>query len=80
MYAAILLIELSLPVAADEPKRTGLYIGSGMGPNFLSGETLADPGSASLGTGFTGLGSIGWAFPFGLRAEIGLDYRQNPVT
>jgi outer membrane protein OmpA-like peptidoglycan-associated protein len=80
---------LSLPIAASaaEPIE-GLYIGGAVGANFMQSfrtNLYTPPGSVGLSfngniianTGFVGIGSIGWGFGNGLRAEVEGDYRTN---
>jgi outer membrane protein OmpA-like peptidoglycan-associated protein len=81
---------VALPLAAEAQPVTGLYIGGAAGWNrpqdsdlkrFFPGIPGA-PGVSSTGTalfksGFVGLGSIGWGFGNGLRAEVEGNYRQN---
>ncbi|MFC0384105.1 OmpA family protein [Muricoccus vinaceus] len=85
---------LGLPLAAQAQPVTGLYIGGGIGANWLQdarlGATgpLADSlarsgvstrGEVAFNTGFVGLGSLGWGFGNGLRAEVEGSYRHNEV-
>jgi outer membrane protein OmpA-like peptidoglycan-associated protein len=85
---------LALPVAAMAQPINGVYIGGGVGfdyLNTLNGKNLVIPigplgqgvpvNSANLSSngGFVGLASIGWGFGNGLRAEIEGNYRQNHV-
>jgi outer membrane protein OmpA-like peptidoglycan-associated protein len=86
---------LAVPFAASAQPVTGLYVGAGLGINFtmqeqvknLSFPTLA-PFSSGVSTsgnlrssnaGFAGLGSIGWGFGNGLRAEVEGNYRENTL-
>src|SRR3954447_23505350 len=72
----------------------GPYIALGAGPNFrpdsnltLRGTGAATPramgigteGKMGFGTGPAALGSLGWGFGNGLRAELEFSYRSNPV-
>jgi OmpA-OmpF porin, OOP family len=82
---------LAAPLAANAQPVSGLYIGAGVGVNFMQDQTTKGglsvlPNGASVtGTslsmnpGFVGLGSIGWGFGNGLRAEVEGDYRNNSV-
>ena len=83
---------LSLPVAAQAQPITGLYIGAGVGTNYRmeNNERALDRGSAvALGVGqdvklrtnwgYAALGSIGWGFGNGIRAELEGSYRYNEV-
>ncbi|GAC1338201.1 MAG: OmpA family protein [Acetobacteraceae bacterium] len=68
---------------------TGLYTGGAAGANFMQRERvtpLPPPGlpapgfgrrSVSLDTGVAGVGSVGWGYGNGLRAEIEGNYRNN---
>jgi len=76
---------LALPLAAANAQPvTGLYVGAGLGVNFLQSESfkLAIPGASATGNIKSSIGpavvvSLGWGFGNGLRAEIEGDYRQN---
>ncbi|HVY14145.1 MAG TPA: OmpA family protein [Rhodopila sp.] len=78
---------LALPVAANAQAIDGLYVGGGLGVNFMQSEhaTATSPlGSFSkdLGTS-AGPGlvvSLGYGFGNGLRAEIEGDYRYNSFS
>jgi OOP family OmpA-OmpF porin len=79
LLAAIVAV---LPLAAHAQPITGLYVGAGAGVNIMQNETdksvngVATPGkSLEFNVGATGLGSVGWGFGNGLRAEFELDYR-----
>jgi OmpA-OmpF porin, OOP family len=75
--------QMPLPSFEPAPPLTGLYIGAGAGFNWLQNEHLINAtgtaASASLQShfGWAAVGSIGWAFPNGLRVEIEGDYRNN---
>jgi OOP family OmpA-OmpF porin len=65
---------------------SGIYVGAGAGVNLME-DQLVRP-SPALGTpgmkmrydpGFTGLGSVGYAFGNGVRVELEGNYRQNDV-
>ncbi|MBX6372712.1 MAG: OmpA family protein [Acetobacteraceae bacterium] len=74
---------------------TGLYVGAGIGANWVQKTDLEQSGSltaalrtagfpapggkASFDIGIVGLGSLGWGFGNGLRAEAELNYRWNNV-
>jgi len=68
------------------PPLSGLYIGAGVGPNWLQNEHLisqsgqAVNGSISSNVGMAGVASIGWAFSYGLRLELEGDLRNNPIN
>jgi OOP family OmpA-OmpF porin len=73
----------------------GLYIGGGVGVNFLEGYSLKQSGpinnaittlgfprrngKVNFDAGFTGLASLGWGFGNGLRVEVEGSYRGNDV-
>jgi OOP family OmpA-OmpF porin len=74
----------------------GLYIGGGVGVNFLEGYSLKQSGpinnaitnlgfprrngKVNFDAGFVGLASLGWGFGNGLRVEIEGSYRGNNVN
>ncbi|MBB5693562.1 OmpA family protein [Muricoccus pecuniae] len=83
---------LALPLAAQAQPVTGLYISGGAGYNYLQGterELTGNAGAAARAAGiptkvevtwengWVGLGSIGWGFGNGLRAEVEGFYREN---
>jgi outer membrane protein OmpA-like peptidoglycan-associated protein len=75
---------MALPLAANAQAVTGLYIGGGLGGNYLQGESLkfSLPGTAASGTANSRIDpaavlSLGWGFGNGLRAEIEASFRQN---
>ena len=85
---------LSLPVAAQAQPITGLYIGAGAGGNYrvdndfnlpagsralAAAAGLPQTGKVETNWGYVGLGSIGWGFGNGFRAEIEGNYRNNSV-
>lgn len=72
-------------LAAAQPV-SGLYIGAVGGANFMEHEQVrAAPtggvppiyGRAGFDTGYVAIGSIGWGFGNGFRAEIEGNYRRN---
>ena len=75
--------QMPLPSFEPTPPLNGLYIGAGAGFNWLQNEHLINAtgtaASASLQShfGWAAVGSVGWAFPNGLRVEIEGDYRNN---
>ena len=83
---SLLTLALGLPLAAQAQSIQGLYIGGGIGGNYLQGTDIA--GSDFGGTnssvdfhwGWAGVLSLGWGFGNGLRAEIEGSYRQNEVS
>ncbi|TCI00948.1 OmpA family protein [Roseococcus sp. SYP-B2431] len=83
---------MAVPALAQAQPITGLYIGVGAGASFpeegrfLSNRSLAagaravgfpTTGSGAFETGFVGVGSIGWGFGFGLRAELEGQFRMH---
>src|SRR5579871_520389 len=85
---------LAIPFAAKAQPVTGLYVGAGLGVNITQQQQVKNlqfptlfPGSSGLSTsgnlkgsaGFVGLGSVGWGFGNGLRAEIEGNYRENTL-
>ncbi|MFL1462261.1 OmpA family protein [Roseococcus sp. DSY-14] len=85
---------LSLPVAAQAQPITGLYIGAGAGANYrvendnnlpagprqlAANAGLQQNGKVETNWGYVGVGSIGWGFGNGIRAEIEGNYRNNSV-
>jgi OOP family OmpA-OmpF porin len=84
--ALLAAVAAALPLAAQAQPVTGLYIGVGAGANFMQNETdksvngIATPGKQlEFGAGAVGLGSVGWGFGNGLRAELEFDYRYNAL-
>jgi OOP family OmpA-OmpF porin len=82
---------LALPVLAQAQPVSGLYIGAGIGGNYLdktdiTGSSAADKAavgnglSADFSWGYVGVLSLGWGFGNGLRAEIEGSYRSNDVA
>ena len=76
---------LSLPMAATanaqswDPRTTGIYIGAGLGTNFLDDSDSNRGISASFEWGYIGVLSVGYGFGNGLRLELEGNYRQNDV-
>jgi len=81
---------VALPLMAQAQPVTGLYLGAGIGGNYLdksdiTGSSAADKAavgnlSAEFSWGYAGVISLGWGFGNGLRAEIEGSYRQNDVS
>jgi len=81
---------VALPVLAQAQPISGLYLGAGIGGNFLdktdiTGSSAADKAaignrSAEFSWGYAGVISLGWGFGNGLRAEIEGSYRSNDVS
>jgi OmpA-OmpF porin, OOP family len=85
VFPTVAVAEVPHPELGQAPL-TGLYIGAGVGANWLMNEHLVNVatntpvhGSISATTGFVGLASIGYAFPFGLRLELEGDWRNNVI-
>lgn len=74
---------LALPLAAQAQPVSGIYIGAGAGANWRAqiSETGANGGRLAIGSevGFVGVGSVGYGFGNGLRAEIEGNYRSNAI-
>lgn len=77
---------LALPVAASAQPVNGLYIGLGAGVNLMQDQsaTASVPGGSASGDlqlhlGPAVVGSIGWGFGNGLRAEIEGNFRYNSI-
>ena len=80
---------LSLPVAAQAQPISGLYVGAGVGANYRDNNS-ANPVLAPTGVlvgntsiksdwGYATVGSIGWGFGNGVRAELEVNYRNNGI-
>ncbi|MCA3413548.1 MAG: OmpA family protein [Roseomonas sp.] len=75
---------VALPVLAQAQPISGLYLGAGIGGNYLdktdmTGLPGTDP-SVEFSWGYVGVLSLGWGFGNGLRAEIEGNYRSNDVS
>ena len=73
---------LAVPAVAMAQPVNGLYIGGGLGINYLQKLKATATPSASSGNFNTELGpivvgSVGWGFGNGLRAEIEANFRDN---
>jgi OmpA-OmpF porin, OOP family len=81
---------LATPIAASAQPVTGLYVGAGAGVNITQRTSIKSFSTPSLpigpftntgdlngSTGFAGVGSVGFGFGNGLRAEIEGNYRNN---
>ena len=88
--ALLAAVAVALPFAAQAQPVTGLYVGAGLGVNFLSQEKVEFSNSGSqryneLGgssklkseVGFGSVLSVGWGFGNGLRVEVEGNYRDN---
>jgi len=75
---------VALPVLAQAQPVSGLYLGAGVGGNFLQGEKSTDSDGDSVSIdyswGYAGVLSLGWGYGNGLRMEIEGSYRQNDVS
>ena len=81
---------VALPVLAQAQPVTGLYLGAGIGGNYLdktdiTGSTAADKDAlgnrgAEFSWGYAGVLSLGWGYGNGLRTEIEGSYRSNDVS
>jgi outer membrane protein OmpA-like peptidoglycan-associated protein len=82
---------VALPVLAQAQPVSGIYLGAGIGGNYLdktdvTGSSAADKEelgsglSAEFSWGYVGVLSLGWGFGNGLRAEIEGSYRSNDVS
>ena len=85
---------LALPLVAQAQPVSGLYIAGGGGLNYLQGTESDLPGSAAASAraaglsptvevswqnGYAVLGSLGWGYGNGLRAEVEGFYRNNDL-
>ena len=71
---------LSLPVAAFAQPVDGLYVGAGVGYNYLQNEKVKAPpgvGSFKGSSGVVGLANVGYGFGNGFRVEVEGDYRNT---
>jgi OOP family OmpA-OmpF porin len=82
---------VALPFAAKAQPVTGLYVGAGAGANFLQDEEMESisvlggsvggtAGSMKSHIGPVVVGSVGFGFGNGLRAELEGSYRYNPFS
>ena len=85
--ALLAAVAAAFPLVAQAQPIAGLYIGGGGGVNIMQNETdasqngIATPGkSLEFNLGATGVGSLGWGFGNGLRAEVEFDYRYNSLS
>jgi len=80
---------LSLPVAAQAQPVSGLYVGAGVGANYRDNNSenpVLSPSGVLVGQtnvksewGYAAVGSIGWGFGNGVRAELEVNYRNNGI-
>ena len=78
--------QMPLPSFEPAPPLYGLYLGGGGGFNWLQNEHLINgagtAADASLQSkfGYAAIGTLGWAFTNGLRAELEGDFRNNQFS
>jgi len=83
---SLMVLVFGLPLATQAQPIQGLYLGGGIGGNYLQGTDVkgSDLGEANSSVdfhwGWAGVLSLGWGFGNGLRAEIEGSYRQNEVS
>ncbi|MBN8902583.1 MAG: OmpA family protein [Rhodospirillales bacterium] len=90
--AIAVLGALSGQAHAQDAPITGLYVGAGVGANWMQsnsvqvnlgglgvGQPAAGNSNIYFNTGFVALASVGWGFGNGLRAELEGSYRGNGV-
>jgi OOP family OmpA-OmpF porin len=76
---------MALPLAAQAQPVTGLYVGAGVGVNFLQQESVSGTVGGVTGAsgqlkshiGPAGVLSVGWGFGNGLRAEVEGNWMEN---
>ena len=73
---------LAVPALAMAQPVSGLYVGGGLGINYLqqlkaTGQSSASSGHLNSQVGPIALGSVGWGFGNGLRTELELNFRDN---
>ena len=72
---------VALPLAAQAQPVTGLYVGGGLGINYLQPESIGSGGGQlKSDIGPVGVLSLGWGFGNGLRAEIEANYMANKFS
>jgi len=78
--------QMPWPSAEPAPPLSGLYIGAGVGVNWLQNEHLVNTagqaidGSIGSRVGMAGVVSLGYALPNGLRFELEGDLRNNSIS
>jgi len=83
---SLMVLAFGLPIATQAQPIQGLYLGGGIGGNYLQGTDIAGSdfsgsnSSIDFHWGWVGVLSLGWGFGNGLRAEIEGSYRQNEVS
>ena len=75
--ALIAATMVALPLAANAQPIDGLYVGLGAGVNLMQNEAFSAGPSQQIKPGFVGVGSLGWGFGNGFRAEVEGNYRYN---
>jgi len=77
----LLATSLVAPGLAAAQNLSGLYIAAGVGANWR--ESVSSSGANQNRTewspGWTGVGSVGWAFGNGIRVEGEVSYRENQI-
>jgi outer membrane protein OmpA-like peptidoglycan-associated protein len=70
---------VAAPLSAMAQPINGLYVGAGLGYNHMTDWKLKNGTNGKFRTdgGFVGLGSVGWGFGNGLRAEIEGNFRTQ---
>jgi len=81
---------VALPMLAQAQPVSGLYLGAGVGANYLDKTDLSGTfgtpperlqgASVDFNWGYVGVLSLGWGFGNGLRAEIEGSYRSNEAS
>ena len=69
----------SLPVAAVAQPVAGPYVGAGAGINLWHDSDTRGFRLHDRDIGFVGLGSLGWGFGNGIRAEVEGNYRESEI-
>ena len=72
-------LSLALPLVAAAQPVSGPYVGSGAGINLWDHSTTRGFRIRDEDIGFVGLGSLGWGFGNGLRAEAEGNYRESEM-
>jgi len=76
---------MALPIAANAQAVNGLYVGAGVGINFVGNEKASNNAGNTITDLSTSVGpaavlSLGWGFGNGLRAELEGAYRYNQIN
>jgi OmpA-OmpF porin, OOP family len=69
----------SWPLVAAAQPVTGPYVGAGAGINLFHDTTTRGFRIHDDDIGFVGLGSLGWGFGNGIRAEVEGNYRESEI-